>query len=279
MAGPDAGVEQVGLQEDLPVGDRDDVRRDVGGDVVGLGLDDRQPGHRAAAQLVGQLGAALEQPGVQVEDVARVGLAARRAAQQQRDRRGTPRPAWTGRRRRSGRACPGTSSAGRWPSRCRARCTCSPAGSEAGAATIVVYSIAPASSSDCSHLRRWSSPSGRSRRRCSAPGLAGSPESQLAFWLMIVSIAIAVLPVCRSPMISCRWPRPIAVIASMALMPVCIGSFTGCRCTTVGAWISSGAQLGVLDRAEAVERLAERARPCGRGTRRRPGPRAPRRSA
>ena len=56
---------------------------------------------------------------------------------------------------------------------------------------------------------------------------------------MIVSIAIAVLPVCRSPMISCRWPRPIAVIASMALMPVCIGSFTGCRWTTDGAWISS----------------------------------------
>ena len=37
------------------------------------------------AQLVGELRAALEQPGVQVEDVARVRLAARRAAQQQRD--------------------------------------------------------------------------------------------------------------------------------------------------------------------------------------------------
>ena len=84
--GPDAGVEQVGLEVDLPVGDRDDVRRDVGGDVVGLGLDDRQPGHRAAAQVVGQLRAALEQPGVQVEHVAGVGLAARRPAQQQRDR-------------------------------------------------------------------------------------------------------------------------------------------------------------------------------------------------
>ena len=36
------------------------------------------------AELVGELRAALEQPGVQVEDVAGVGLAARRAAQQQR---------------------------------------------------------------------------------------------------------------------------------------------------------------------------------------------------
>ena len=40
-------------------------------------------------------------------------------------------------------------------------------------------------------------------------------------------------------MISWRWPRPMAVMASTALMPVSIGSFTGCRCTTVGAWTSS----------------------------------------
>ena len=103
---PDAGVEQVGLEEDLAVGDRDHVGRDVGRDVVALGLDDRQAGHRAAAELVGELGAPLEQPGVQVEDVAGVGLAARRAAQQQRDRRGTPRPAWSGRRTRSATCLP-----------------------------------------------------------------------------------------------------------------------------------------------------------------------------
>ena len=83
---PDALVEQVRLEEDLAVGDRDDVRRDVGRHVVRLGLDDRQTGHRAGAELVGQLRATLEQAGVQVEDVAGVGLAARRAAQQQRDR-------------------------------------------------------------------------------------------------------------------------------------------------------------------------------------------------
>src|SRR6187200_2404062 len=79
----DVGVEQVGLQVDLAVGDRDDVGRDVRRDVTRLGLDDRQTGHRAVAQLVGELRAALEQPAVQVEHVAGVGLAARRAAQQQ----------------------------------------------------------------------------------------------------------------------------------------------------------------------------------------------------
>ncbi len=37
------------------------------------------------------------------------------------------------------------------------------------------------------------------------------------FWLMMVSMAIAVLPVWRSPMISSRWPRPIGTIESTAL--------------------------------------------------------------
>ena len=39
--GADARLEQVVLEEDLAVGDRDDVGRDVGRDVAGLGLDDR----------------------------------------------------------------------------------------------------------------------------------------------------------------------------------------------------------------------------------------------
>ena len=49
IAGRMTGVEQVGLKENLAVGDRDHVRRDVGRDVVGLRLDDRQRRQRAAA--------------------------------------------------------------------------------------------------------------------------------------------------------------------------------------------------------------------------------------
>ena len=75
---------------------------------------------------------------------------------------------------------------------------------------------------------------------------------------MIVSIAIAVLPVWRSPMISSRWPRPIGIMPSTALMPVCIGSFTGWRWTTPGALNSAGRVSVVFDLALAVERLAER---------------------
>ncbi len=60
----------------------------------------------------------------------------------------------------------------------------------------------------------------------------------LPFWLMIVSIATAVLPVWRSPMISSRWPRPIGTIASMALRPVCTGWLTDLRQITPGATFS-----------------------------------------
>ena len=149
---PDAGEEEVGLEVDLAVGDRDHVGRDVGRDLAFERLDDRQRRQRAArvreavhpvlvlvrqrreeglgvvlavramveadlvvgphldrggeplrvldhlgaigevrrrvlrhhAVLVAQLRRALEQAGVEVEDVAGVGLAARRAAQEQR---------------------------------------------------------------------------------------------------------------------------------------------------------------------------------------------------
>ena len=78
------------------------------------------------------------------------------------------------------------------------------------------------------------------------------------FWLMIVSTAMAVLPVLRSPMISSRWPRPIGVMASMALMPVCSGWLTGCRSAMPGRSIRRGRVSVGDDRPLAVERLAQR---------------------
>ncbi len=75
---------------------------------------------------------------------------------------------------------------------------------------------------------------------------------------MMASMAIAVLPVCRSPMISSRWPRPIGVIASIALIPVCSGSFTLLRWTTEGACVSSARSSVRLDVALAVQRDAQR---------------------
>ncbi len=92
----DAGVEEVGLQEDLPIGDGDDVGGHEGGYVTGLGLDDGQGGQGAGLALdlaIGQLlhmfrvdpRGAFEQTGMQVEDIARIGLTTRRTPQQQGD--------------------------------------------------------------------------------------------------------------------------------------------------------------------------------------------------
>ena len=82
--GTHTGLEEVVLQVDLAVGDRDDVRGDVRGDVTRLGLDDRQRGERARTQRLVELGGPFQQTRVEVEDVAGVCLAARRPAQQQR---------------------------------------------------------------------------------------------------------------------------------------------------------------------------------------------------
>src|SRR5215475_1554273 len=81
---PDALIEQLGLEVDLSVGDRNDVGRNVGRHVARLGLDDRQRRQRAVAVLLVELRGALQQARMQVEDVARVGFATRRTAQQQR---------------------------------------------------------------------------------------------------------------------------------------------------------------------------------------------------
>ena len=76
--------------------------------------------------------------------------------------------------------------------------------------------------------------------------------------LMIVSIAIAVLPVWRSPMISSRWPRPIGIIPSIDIRPVCTGSVTGWRWTTPGALNSAG-RVWVV----AISPLSSSGRPSG----------------
>src|ERR671925_419410 len=109
------------------------------------------------------------------------------------------------------------------------------AASSAGAATMIVLSSALASSSVRAMPTtvdiRW-------------PIATYTDTTPVSLLLMIVSIAIAVLPVWRSPMISSRWPRPIGISASIALRPVCIGSCTQRR----------GGMPGPL----AVERIAER---------------------
>ena len=75
---------------------------------------------------------------------------------------------------------------------------------------------------------------------------------------MIASIATAVLPVWRSPMISSRWPRPIGTIASIAFRPVCSGSLHRLPIDDAGRDALDRRELLRRDRALAVDRLAER---------------------
>ena len=163
--GTHALVEQIALQEDLAVGDRDDVGRDVRREVAGLRFDDRQRGERAAAELVVQLRGALQQARVQVEDVARVRLAARRTAEQQRNFAIRPARASTDRRRppaRDGRSR-GRTRRSRTPSRARCRASApDPTPSRRRRRCSSSRRLLRA----CAPPARRSTASGRSRCRC-----------------------------------------------------------------------------------------------------------------
>ena len=81
----DAGMKQVRLEKDLAVGDGDHVCRNVGRNIAGLRFDDGQRCKGAAAVLGAQLRAALQQSGMQVEDISGKGLPPRGTPQKQRN--------------------------------------------------------------------------------------------------------------------------------------------------------------------------------------------------
>jgi hypothetical protein len=64
----DTLVEELGLQEDLTVGDGNDVGWDVSGHITTLGLDDGQSSERTTTVLLAHLGGTLEETRVEVED-------------------------------------------------------------------------------------------------------------------------------------------------------------------------------------------------------------------
>ena len=78
--------EEVALEEDLTIGDGDDVRRDIGRHITILGLDDRKCGDGATTELLTETAGTLEESRVQIEDITRVRLTSRRTAEKQRQR-------------------------------------------------------------------------------------------------------------------------------------------------------------------------------------------------
>uniref|UniRef100_A0A182SVP3 Uncharacterized protein n=1 Tax=Anopheles maculatus TaxID=74869 RepID=A0A182SVP3_9DIPT len=81
---PDTLVEQLSLQEDLSVCDRDDVGWNVSGHITGLRFDDGQGSERTASERRAHLGRTLQQTRMQIEHITRVGLTTWRTTQQQR---------------------------------------------------------------------------------------------------------------------------------------------------------------------------------------------------
>jgi hypothetical protein len=66
--GADTLVEELSLQEDLTVGDGNDVGGNVSGDITTLGLNDGKGGKRSTTELVVHLGGTLKETRVEVED-------------------------------------------------------------------------------------------------------------------------------------------------------------------------------------------------------------------
>ena len=83
--GADVRIEQIRFEVDLAIGDGDNVRRNIGRHVTGLGFDERERGQRSTALFIGKLRRTFQQAAVKIEHVARERLAAWRTAQQQRN--------------------------------------------------------------------------------------------------------------------------------------------------------------------------------------------------
>ena len=132
------------------------------------------------------------------------------------------------------------------------------AGSEALAHSTIVWSIAPSSRS------RSTTPATVEARW---PIATYTQTTSPPRWLMMASIAMAVLPVRRSPMISSRCPRPIGIIESIALSPVWSGASTGLRNTIPGAlrstFIMVTAAIGPLPSSGSPRALTTRPRNSG----------------
>lgn len=70
----DTLVEKLGLQEDLSIGNRNDVGWDICGHITTLGLNDGESSQRSTTVLVAHLGSTLEETRVEVEDITGVSL-------------------------------------------------------------------------------------------------------------------------------------------------------------------------------------------------------------
>jgi len=77
-------VEELGLQEDLTVGNRNDIGGNISGHITSLGLNDWKSGQRTGTLVVAHLGSSLQETAMEVEDITGVGLTSWRSSEKQR---------------------------------------------------------------------------------------------------------------------------------------------------------------------------------------------------
>ena len=81
-SGTDTLMEELGLEEDLAIRDRDDIGGDVSGHITSLGLDDGKGGQGTSTVGLVHLGCALKKTRMQVEDITRVSLTTRGSSEE-----------------------------------------------------------------------------------------------------------------------------------------------------------------------------------------------------
>ena len=82
--GADTLVEKFGFQEDLTVSDGNNVGGNISGHITGLGLNDGKSSKGTTTVMHVHLGGTLEQTGMQIEDIAGIGLTTRGTTEQKR---------------------------------------------------------------------------------------------------------------------------------------------------------------------------------------------------
>ena len=82
--GANTTEEELSLQEDLTVGDGNDVGRNVGRHITTLGLNDGQGGEGTTTELIVHLRSTLEETRVEVEDITGVSLTTGGTTEKQR---------------------------------------------------------------------------------------------------------------------------------------------------------------------------------------------------
>merc|ERR1719468_400394 len=82
--GTDTLVEQLSLQEDLSIGNGNDIGGDIGGHITSLGLNDGKGSKGSTTLGVRHLSGSFKETRVEVENVTGVGLTTRGTSQQQR---------------------------------------------------------------------------------------------------------------------------------------------------------------------------------------------------